>query len=39
MRLPPNTALEATRIRAVGLRVSLLVVDYFLLPGASAFGR
>jgi hypothetical protein len=35
----PNTALEATRIRAVGLRVSVPVGACFLVPGASAFVR
>jgi hypothetical protein len=35
----PNTALEATRTRAVGLRVSVLVGACTSIPGASAFGR
>jgi hypothetical protein len=35
----PNTALEATRIRAAGLRVSILVYGCCLVPGASAFVR
>ena len=35
----PNTALEATRIRAVSWRVSVLIVACLLVPGASAFDR
>jgi len=37
--MTPNTALEPTRIRAVGLRVSIRIYDCFLVPGGSAFGR
>jgi hypothetical protein len=37
--MTPNTALEATRIRAVGLRVTVLIYGCCLIPGASASGR
>jgi hypothetical protein len=37
--MTPNTALEATRTRAVSLRVSDLIYGCCLIPGASAFGR